>query len=74
MSLRVLMLDPSGSSVNSTHNLCNYLTELGCDVHVYTAPHWLWVAGDCSTLSYPVNIAFYRGTQTKSYAANTAVT
>jgi len=68
-NLRVLMLDPAGSSVQVTHNLSNHLGKLGCTVHVFTAPHWMRAVGDCQRGSYRARIVFYRGTQLRSYAA-----
>jgi glycosyltransferase involved in cell wall biosynthesis len=65
------MLDPAGSSAHVSHSLCNHLSELGCDVHVFTAPHWLRVSG--STTAYQKNICFYLGTQMRSYDARNAV-
>jgi len=32
---RVMVLDPAGSSAHISHNLCNHLSALGCDVHVF---------------------------------------
>lgn len=64
------MLDPSGSSANSTHNLCNYLAEAGCDVQVHTAPHWLRVIEGGARVEYDLQITFYRGTQLRSYEAS----
>lgn len=72
-SMRVLMLDPAGSSAHVTHNLCNHLAELGCDVHVFTAPHWLRVTNNYSKVNYHTHICFYRGTQMRSYEAKTQV-
>ncbi len=71
-SLRVLLLDPAASSYQVTHNLANHLSELGCDVHVYTAPHWLRATTHDSR-KYTVRILFYRGTQLRSYDAKSAV-
>lgn len=73
VGLKILMLDPSGSSVNSTHNLCNHLAQLNCEIEVYTAPHWLRITGDEQKGAYRKRIAFYRGTQLRSYGARTAV-
>jgi glycosyltransferase involved in cell wall biosynthesis len=66
------MLDPAGSSANPTHNLCNHLAELDCEVHVFTAPHWLRVVCGSSKNAYHQHIVFYRGTQIRSYEAGTA--
>jgi glycosyltransferase involved in cell wall biosynthesis len=65
------MLDPAGSSAQVSHSLCKHLSELGCDVHVFTAPHWLRVSGANTT--YRKRICFYRGTQMRSYNAQNAV-
>lgn len=72
-SLRVLMLDPSGSSVNSTHNLCNHLARLNCDIQVFTSPHWLRITGNEPGGAYRKQIMFSRGTQLRSYGARTVV-
>lgn len=70
--LRILLLDPAASSCQVTHNLANHLSDLGCHVHVYTAPHWLRAThGDSKR--YTVRILFYRGTQIRSYDAKSAV-
>lgn len=66
------MLDPSGSSVNSTHNLANHLAEIGCEIEVYTAPHWQRVAGGLAQ-KYRQQIVFYTGTQFRSYGARTRI-
>ncbi len=70
--LRVLLLDPAGSSCQVTHNLANHLSQRGCDVQVYTAPYWLRATDGCST-TYGVQAIFYRGTQFRSYEAKTMV-
>lgn len=67
------MLDPSGSSVNSTHNLCNHLARLNCDIQVFTSPHWLRITGDEPNGAYRKQIMFSRGTQLRSYGARTVV-
>ena len=67
------MLDPSGSSVNSTHNLCNHLARLNCKIQVFTAPHWLRITGDEPGGDYQKRITFSRGTQLRSYKARTVV-
>src|SRR5690349_817783 len=67
---KVLMLDPSGSSVHVSHNLCKELADAGCEVHVFTAPHWLGLLEACgSAVPYRLHIWFYRGTQKQSYTA-----
>jgi glycosyltransferase involved in cell wall biosynthesis len=71
--LRVLMLDAAGSSVQVTHNLANHLGELGCEVEVFTAPHWLRAVSACQPGSYRTRVVFYRGTQFQSYEARSAV-
>lgn len=71
--LKVLVLDPSGSSVHVTHNLCNHLAELGCDVQVFTAPHWLRAMARCPASAYRTHIVFYRGTQFRSYETRALV-
>lgn len=68
------MLDPAGSSVQVTHNLCKHLAAAGCDVHVFTAPHWVRAVPDQGQSGYKSHIAFYRGTQLKSYDARNVVT
>ena len=67
--IRVLMLDPAGSSAHVSHNLCNHLSRMGCDVHVLTAPHWLRATGTSEKTEYQVHVCFYRGTQIRSYQA-----
>lgn len=68
------MLDPAGSSVQVTHNLCKHLAASGCDVHVFTAPHWVRAVPDQGQSGYKSHIAFYRSTQLKSYDARNAIT
>lgn len=67
------MLDAAGSSVQVTHNLCNHLAGVGCEVHVFTAPHWERSAGS-SEKRYQTHVVFYRGTQIRSYEAGNVVT
>lgn len=64
------MLDAAASSVQVTHSLCNHLAEMGCEVHVFTAPHWLRTTSsvDSKMIYYP-HVSFYRGTQMRSYEA-----
>ena len=63
------MLDAAASSVPVTHNLANHLAKLGCDVHVFTAPHWLRELSGKHTNLYQTKITFYRHTQFRSYEA-----
>jgi glycosyltransferase involved in cell wall biosynthesis len=70
--LKVLILDPSASSVNSTYSLANHLSKLGCEVSVFTAPHWLRSVGSCSSHAYQTRIVFSRGTQIRSYEARSS--
>lgn len=69
-----MMLDPAGSSVQVTHNLCKHLAHSGCDVHVFTAHHWLRAVPDQAQSGYKSHPAFYRGTQLKSYDARNVIT
>lgn len=68
--LRVLMLDAAGSSVPVTHNLANYLARLGCDIHVFTAPHWRRAVGGHDGAAYQTEVVFYQATQFRSYEAH----
>lgn len=63
------MLDPSGSSVQVTHNLCNYLAEQGCQVDVFTGPHWRRAEKTSPVVRYQSHVTFYKRTQLRSYAA-----
>src|SRR5579859_3162050 len=67
--LRVMMLDPSGSVAPFNHNLCNALVEQGCDVHLYTGPHWMRGIGKLKQHIYTSHVTFYRRTQLPAYEA-----
>jgi len=67
--VRVLMLDPSCSAPGYIHNLCNALVNAGCEVELFTGPHF-WRASRCwREITYAPRIAFYRRTQLGSYGA-----
>lgn len=65
---KILFLDPSGSSVQVTHNLCNALVEQGCEVEVFTAPYWARSVERCAR-KYRLNVFFSRRTQFAAYEA-----
>lgn len=68
------MLEPAASSVQVTHNLCNHLVKVGCEVHVFTAPRWLLTTSALGKgTPYHLHICFYRRTQLRSYQAQTAL-
>lgn len=66
-SIKVLMLDPSGSSSDFVHALCNSLVEKGCDVELFTGPYWTIACGQSKKRQYKVKVWFYRRTQIRSY-------
>jgi len=67
--VRVLMLNPSCSAPGYIHNLCNALVDAGCDVELFTGPHF-WRASRCwREIRYVPRIVFYRRTQLGSYSA-----
>ena len=68
------MLDPAGSSVQVTHNLCKHLAASDCDVHVFTAPHWVRAVPNRGQNGYKLHLIFYRGTQLRSYEAKNFIT
>ena len=70
--MKVLMLDPSGSTVQVTHNLANALAEQGCEVHVYTSPYWARGMERCKK-KYTEHVFFSRRTQFRAYEANSGV-
>jgi len=61
-AMRVCILDPSGSGFGYVHQLCQALVEQGCDVHLYTSPHWERAASGIEQ-RYQVHSWFYRYTQ-----------
>ena len=61
------MLNPSLSGEGYTHNLCNALQDAGCDVALYTGPHFLRVSRGWGRIAYNPCIRFYRFTQLRSY-------
>lgn len=65
------MLDPSGATCGVTHNLCNALADLSCEVHWFTAPSCARAVARCRTREYRMHVAFYRRTQSRSYAGST---
>ena len=68
-SIRVLMLDPSFCAPGYTHNLCNALVDAGCEVNLFTGPHFGRVSRCWREITYTPRIAFYRRTQLRSYGA-----
>jgi len=71
--IKVLMLDPPASVCAVTHNLCNALADLGCEVHVFTGPDWTQSAGRCATRKYQLRIAFYRDARLAHAAARSRI-
>lgn len=65
--LKVLMLDPSAATAAVTHNVCNALGAVGCEVDFFTAPYWERSVGRCFTRNYRPRVVFYRHTQSRSY-------
>lgn len=63
------MLDPSGSSSNITHSLCNALSEINCRVALFTGPHWTRTQSASEKRGYEVRLWFYRFTQMQSYSS-----
>ncbi len=61
------MLDPSGSSSNITHSLCNALSERNCSVTLITGPHWERTSGLSGERNYDAKVWFYKHTQKRSY-------
>src|SRR6266480_1025575 len=61
------MLNPAMSGSGYTHNLCNALAEQGCEVHVFTGPHWQTLSRDWAEVRYRAHICFYRRSQERSY-------
>src|SRR5207244_7780699 len=52
-----------------THNLCNALVDAGCEVNLFTGPHFGRVSRCWREITYAPRIAFYRRTQLRSYEA-----
>jgi len=71
--VKVLMLDPPASVCAVTHNLCNALAEMGCEVHLFTGPYWTRSAGRCARREYRPRIEFYRHTQLREQAATSTI-
>jgi len=65
--MKVLMLNPAFSGGLYTHELCEALGARGCEVELFTGPHYGQVIGAPGGRSYRVRTAFYRFTQLKSY-------
>jgi len=65
--MKVLMLNPALSGSGYTHNLCNALADQGCEVHLFTGPHWQTVGRYWAEVRYHPQIYFYRRTQEPSY-------
>jgi glycosyltransferase involved in cell wall biosynthesis len=65
--MKILMLNPSFSGSGYTHNLCNALAAQGCDVHLFTGPHWTTSSGHWPEVRYRPRLWFYRRTQERSY-------
>lgn len=64
------MLNPSLSGEGYTHNLCNALSDAGCEVHLYTGPHFHRVSRCWPRIAYAPHIRFYRFTQLRAYGAS----
>jgi glycosyltransferase involved in cell wall biosynthesis len=67
--VRVLMLNPSFSASEYTHNLCNALVGAGCEVKLFTSPEYQRASRCWREITYTPEIAFYRRTQLPSYRA-----
>ncbi len=63
------MLNPSSSAPGYIHNLCNALSDAGCEVGLFTGPHFGRVSRCWREIKYAPQIAFYRRTQLRSYQA-----